>query len=172
MGKIVKSGLAIVVYTLLAHAAGPVGLEKIAAYAGTWKIQTEHFKTRFSEAGKESSTLRNDCWRSGGFFVCDQFVDGESRDLIVYTYNAKDDTYNSYSVPAEGGRGGSGTLLIRDNVWTFPWERTQDGKTYHFRVVNVFLAPGTIEYRQEFSEDQVHWTITGKGLEHRVEAPR
>jgi len=154
---------------LLAQAAGPMGIEKIMAYKGTWKIETEHFKTRFSDAGKESSTLRNDCWRSGGFFVCDQFVNGESKDLIVFTYDAKDDTYNSYSVPADGGGGGSGKLLIKDDIWTFPWERNEDGKSYHFRVVNVFTAPGTIEYRQEYSEDEVHWTLTAKGLEHRVE---
>jgi hypothetical protein len=157
---------------LLACAAEPLGIDKILAYQGTWKIETEHFKTRFSDPRKESSTLRNDCWRSAGYFVCDQFVDGDSKALIVFTYDAKDDTYRSYSVPAGGGEGGSGKLLIKGNVWTFPWESKTDGKTIYFRVVNAFTAPGTIEYRQEFSEDQERWTVTAKGLEHKLEDAR
>ena len=161
-----------VVLCACAAAEDPVGIGKIEAYRGTWKIETEHMDTRFSKAAKESSTLRNDCWRSGAFFVCDQFVNGESKDLIVYTYNAQDDTYNSYSMPAGGGRAGSGRLLIKGNVWTFPWERQEGGKTYYFHVVNTFTAAGTIEYRQEFSEDKIHWTVTAKGLEHKVDDGR
>ena len=161
-----------IVLCACAAAEGPAGIEKILAYQGTWKIETEHFNTRFSKAAKESSTLRNDCWRSEGFFVCDQFVNGESKDLIVFTYDAKDDTYGSYSVPAAGGEGGSGKLIVKGNVWTFPWEDKQDGKTVYFRIVNTFTAPGTIEYRQEFSEDKVHWTVTAKGLERKLEDRR
>src|ERR1022692_1329185 len=161
-----------IVLCACAAAEGPAGIEKLQAYQGTWKIETEHFNTRFSKAAKESSTLRNDCWRSAGYFVCDQFVNGESKDLIVFTYDAKDDTYNSYSVPAGGGEGGSGKLLIKGSVWTVPWESKEDGKTFYFHVVNTFTAPGAIEYRQEFSEDKVHWTVTAKGVEHKVEDAR
>jgi hypothetical protein len=42
----------------------------------------------------------------------------------------------------------------------------------YFQVVNTFTAPETIEYRQEFSEDQQHWTVTAKGLEHKLEEPK
>src|SRR5271165_1931247 len=155
--------VAAILLTLSARAAEPAGIDKILAYKGTWKIETEHFQTRFSKAAKESSTLRNDCWRSAGFFVCDQFVDGESKDLIVFTYDAAEGIYHSYSVPAAGGDGGGGKLIIKGNVWTFPWQDKQDGKTVYFQVVNTFTTPGTIEYRQEFSEDNVHWTVTARG---------
>ncbi len=148
-------------------AAGQTGVEKIEAYQGTWKIETEHLDTRFSKAGKESSTLRNDCWRSAGFFVCDQFVNGESKALIAFTYDPKDEIFHSYSVPAGGEGGGGGKLVIKGNVWTFPWEQKEDGKTVYFRVVNTFTDAGTIEYRQEFSEDQQHWTVTARGTEKK-----
>jgi len=161
-----------IVLCACAAAQSPAGIEKIQAYHGTWKIEIEHYNTRFSKAAKESSTLRNDCWRSAGFFVCDQFVNGESKDLIVFTYDAKEDMYNSYSVPAGGGAGGNGKLLIKGNVWTFPWERKEDGKTFYFQVVNTFTAPGAIEYRQEFSADKDRWTVTAKGIEHKVEDAR
>lgn len=163
---------AILLLTLAAPAAllaGPAeGIEKIAAYEGTWKIEIEHLNTRFSKAGKETTNLRNVCWRSAGYYVCDQFVNGESKTLIVFTYNSKDDTYNSYPIPAGGGEPASGKLTIKGNVWTFPWEDKIDGKVMYFQVVNVFTAPGVIEYRQEFSEDKAHWTVTARGHEEKV----
>ena len=159
----------LLVALLYVPAARAAGVEVIQAYTGTWKIQTEHFATRFSKAGTESSTLKNDCWSSAGYFACDQFVNGESKDLIIFTRDPKEDIYHSYSVPADGGEAQSGKLLIKGNVWTFPWEDKQDGKTIYFHVVNVFTAPGAIEYRQEFSEDQVHWTVMAKGLERKTD---
>jgi hypothetical protein len=152
---------------LLAEAA--TGIDKISAYAGTWKTETEHFATPYSKAGKESSTLRNDCWRSAGFYACDQFVNGESKALIVFTYNSKEDSYISYPIPTDGSPASSGKLLIQGNVWTFPWEDKDNGKTVFFHVVNVFTSPGQIEYRQEFSTDNTHWTVMAKGLEKKQE---
>jgi len=35
-------------------------------------------------------------------------------------------------------------------------------------VVNVFAAPDRIEYRQEFSEDKVNWTVMAKGVETKL----
>jgi hypothetical protein len=149
----------------LAHAAD--ALDKLRAYEGSWKTQTENFDTPYSKAGKESAALKNECWRSAGFFACDQFVNGESKALVVFTYNSKDDVYRSYPIPADGGGTGTGKLVIKDNVWTFPWEdKDAQGKIY-FQVVNVFTAPGRIEYRREFSRDQAHWTVMAKGHEEK-----
>jgi hypothetical protein len=146
-----------------------IAIDRLLVYKGTWKIETEQFSTPFSKAGKESSTLKNDCWRSGGFFACNQFVDGVSKDLIVFTYDQKNEDYNSYSLPVGGGKSGNGKLTIKDNVWTFPWDTRQNRKTYHFRIVNTFTSPGVIQYRQEFSEDNVIWTLTAKGTERRLD---
>jgi hypothetical protein len=148
-------------------AGEPSGLDRIKAYEGSWKLQSEHFDTAFSKTSKESNTIRNECWRSAGFYACDQFVDGESKALIVFTYNAKDDAYTTYPIPAGGGEPSSGKLLIKGNVWTFPWESKEGGKTTYFQVVNVFTAPDTIEYRQEFSADKSHWTVMAKGTEKK-----
>jgi hypothetical protein len=145
------------------------GIDKISAYAGTWKTETEHFDTKFSKTARESKTLRNDCWSSGEYFACHQFVDGKAAALIVYTYNQKEDAYKSYVIPADGGDASTGKLLIKENVWTFPWEDKDDaGKIYYFQVVNVWSGPRAIEYRTEFSDDHVHWTIASKGHENKV----
>ncbi len=144
------------------------GIHAISAYEGTWKTEIEHFATRFSKPGKESKTIRNDCWRSGSFFACAQFIDGESKALIVFTYQSTNDTYNSYPIPADGGQAGSGKLIVKGNVRTFPWEDTEQGKTIYFQVVNVFTALGEIEYRQEFSTDKMHWTVSARGRERNI----
>jgi hypothetical protein len=145
------------------------GVEVIwAAYAGVWNVETEHFDTAHSKAGHEKTTLRNACWKDGGYLACNQYVDGESKALIVFTYNEKENVYTSYPIPLDGGQAGAGKLYIEGNVWTFPWEETEGGKTTYFRVVNVFNTPYKIEYRQEFSSDKVHWTVTAKGNETKV----
>ena len=149
-------------------ANAPKGVDVVWAYAGVWKIETEHFDTSQSKAGHEKSTLRNACWKDGGYLACNQYVDGESKILIVFTYNEKDNLYTSYQLPQGGGQAGSGTLLIDANVWTFSWQITEGDKTTWLRVVNVFNTPGKIEFRQEFSPDNVHWTTTAKGLETKV----
>jgi hypothetical protein len=45
------------------------------------------------------------------------------------------------------------------------WSNTEAGKTTWFRVVNVWSSPTTIDYRQEYSTDQVHWTKSASGHE-------
>jgi hypothetical protein len=95
-------------------------------------------------------------------------VNGESKVLIVFTYNAKDNTYTSYQIPPGGADSGSGKLVVEGNVWTFPWKVTDGDKTTYFRVVNVFEAPDRIQFRQEFSSDQVHWTVTATGHETKL----
>ena len=63
----------------------PDGIDTIMSYAGTWKVHGEHFATAYSQAGKEDKTLRNDCWKSGAYVACNQYVDGESKVLLVFT---------------------------------------------------------------------------------------
>ncbi len=155
-----------------AAAASPTGVDVVWAYAGVWKIETEHFDTVHSKAGHEKTTLRNACWKDGGYLACNQYVDGESKILIVFTYSARENIYTSYQIPLDGGQPGAGKLLIEGNVWTFPWQTTEGDKTTYYRVVNVFDAPDRIEYRQEFSADKAHWTVMAKGLETKVSSDR
>ncbi len=144
------------------------GIDTISAYAGSWKSHIVHYKTTYSKPRIEDTSLKNDCWRSGGYFACDQFVDGPSAALIVFTYDGKNDIYHTYTVPTDGSPAGSGKLIISGDTWTFPWQDKDNGKTVYERVVNIFHDPNTIEFREEFSLDQSHWTVTARGLEHRT----
>jgi hypothetical protein len=144
------------------------GIDAILAYAGTWKVTGERFTTLFSAAGKEETTLRNDCSKIGDYIVCNQYVDGQSKVLIVYTYSDLLKMYTTYPIPRNGESASAGRLQIVGNVWTFPWEvRQGQGMTY-FRVVNVFSGSDHIDYVQEFSPDNIHWTPMAKGSETRI----
>ena len=141
------------------------GIDAIQAYAGTWKTEMEHFNTAYSKAGKESTTLQNDCWKSGEFYACHQIVNGESKALIVFTYDSTTKAYTTYPIMLDGRAAGHGKLVIEGKVWTYPWEDSENGKTTYFRVVNTFTAPNRIEFQQEYSTDQKSWTLMAKGSE-------
>jgi hypothetical protein len=151
-----------------AAADKPAGIDVLSAYEGTWDIHIEHLDTAHSKASREHNSLRNDCWKSGGYFACNQYVDGESKVLLVFIYDQGKNEYTSYQIPPGGGEAGSGKLLIDGNVWTFPWQTKEGDTTTYFQVVNVFTAPDHIEFRQEFSADKVHWTVMAKGMETRT----
>jgi hypothetical protein len=149
-------------------AASPQGLDRIVAYKGTWKSTIVHYETKYDKAHSETATVRNDCWRSAGYFACDQFVNGPSKALVVYTYDPARRTYTTYDVPTDGRPASSGTLTIAGNTWIYPWQTKDGGKTTYFRVVNVFRSPATIAYKSQFSADNVHWTTSAEGMERRV----
>ncbi len=140
-------------------------IEALWAYSGTWKIEVDTLQTAYSKAGHKSTTLKNDCWKSGLYMACRQIVDGDSKVLIVFTCTRPDNYCTSYQIPADGGTPNSSTMLVEGNTWTFPWQTTEAGKTTYFRIVNVWSSPSTIEYRQEFSTDQVNWTRSATGHE-------
>lgn len=144
------------------------GIDTIMAYAGTWKVQGTRFATAHSDAGNEDTTLRNDCWKSGAYVACNQYVNGDSKVLLVFTYNAKQQMYTSYPIPQNGEPASSGRLQIVGNVWTFPWQVSQGGADTYFHVVNVFTSSDHIDYVQEFSTDNVHWTTMAKGSETKI----
>ena len=149
-------------------AASPQGLDKVMSYAGTWKTDTRRLDTPYGKAGHDSAVLQNDCWRSGGYFACRQIVNGDSKALLVFTYDAKTDRYASYPIVPGGGAVHPGILIIQGDTWTFPWDDTESGKTTHFRVVNVWSSPDSIEFRQEYSTDGQHWTLIAEGREQRM----
>src|SRR5262249_29217523 len=94
-----------------------VGIDAIQAYAGTWKVTGERFSTLFSTAGKEDTTLRNDCSKIGDYMACNQYVDGQSKVLIVYTYSDLLKMYTTYPIPRNGEAASAGRLQIVGNVW-------------------------------------------------------
>jgi hypothetical protein len=152
---------------LAADTPNSAALDKLKAFAGAWKSDSQNFDTIYSSAGTVSSMQANECTRNGGFFVCNQSSNGVSRVLLVFTYKGGD-TYGVTYVPADGSHAVSGELLIVGNTWTYPGQITKLGQVTYLRTVNVFTNSDTIEYRQEFSVDQQNWTLMAQGRETRI----
>ncbi|HEY1987179.1 MAG TPA: hypothetical protein VGG85_17320 [Terracidiphilus sp.] len=151
-----------------AAAEKPAGIDALRAYEGNWDITIDRIDTAHSKAGHEKSSLHNDCWKSGSYFACNQYVNGESKVLLVFTFDEHANEFTSYQIPLGGGQSGSGKLTIDGNVWTFPWQSREGETVTYFRVVNVFTGSDKIEYRQEFSPDNTHWTVMARGSEVRT----
>jgi len=146
----------------------PAGIDALAAYSGTWKTIVDHLDTPYSKASHEETTLRNDCWKSGAYLACRQIVNGDPKILLVFTCRPDGRDCTSYQIPADGSQPGLAKLLVENNTWTFPWTTTENGKTVYFRVVNVWSSPATIEFRQEYSIDQIRWTSMASGHETKI----
>jgi len=146
----------------------PAGIAAIEAYKGTWKISTVTVDTAHSKAAKDEKVLRNDCWRSAGYYACNQYLDGVSQALIVFTYSQDKNLYTTYVIPRDGSGAHSGTLEIHGDTWIYPWEVTENGNTVYYRVVNIFTSRNSIQFRSEFSSDKKIWTPTTTGNEVRV----
>jgi hypothetical protein len=146
----------------------PKGLDVLQSYAGRWKTEIHYLDTPYSKQADTSYELRNDCWRSAGYYACDQFVGGDSKALLVFTWDPKRG-YLSYPITPESGVTlHAGHLLISGALWTFPWQVSKGGKTTYFHVLNTWDGPDHIQFRQEYSSDGKHWQPMAEGHETRV----
>jgi len=162
------AAIACCVFLVPQHGVAQSELDALRAYEGTWKAETDYVESAHSRARHESATLRNECWKSGQYFVCDQFVNGESKALLVFTYNADKKIYASNPIMPNGEDAGSGTLIIQGNEWTFPWTSGDGDEKVYYRVVNVFVSAEKIEMREEYSNDGTTWKPMAHGVETRV----
>lgn len=177
MKTLARFAIAVVVGTLAAGAtwryakaetATPQALQPLEVLAGTWVADGQTFDTEYSKAGKDSSTLHNDCWQSGMFYVCDQIVDGDSKALILFVAGEKAGTFVSYGIvppnPANAGQ-----LVISGNTWAYGGVIAGAQPPY-WRTLNEFAnAAGTvtIHYKVQFSKDGQSWISTKEGVETR-----
>ena len=149
-------------------ATQPKDVTVFARYAGTWRMELTHAQTPYSKPSTEKMTVRNDCWRSEVFYVCDQIIDGTPKALIVFFYNAEEHTYGSFPITAHSDNVHPGEVLVDGNTITFPWQINDNGKTVYMRIVNTFTTQDTIDFRQEYSEDNTHWLPMATGVERKV----
>lgn len=175
MSRLVRLGVALAVGILAAwttmrytkaEPATPDALRPLEILAGAWKADGQTFDTDFSKAGKDSSTLNNDCWQSGMFYACDQIVDGDSKALIVFSASEKPGTFVNYGIvppnPSPSGR-----LVIDGNSWTYGGV-TEGRQPPYWRTLNEFAnANGTttIHYKVQYSKDGTNWINTKEGVE-------
>jgi len=154
---------------LAGTARGTEDVTVFARYAGTWKTELHHLQTPYGKAANESFTVRNDCWHSQIFYVCDQIIDGTPKALIVFFYNAEEHRFGSFPISASSDNLHPGDVVVSGNTITFPWQINDNGRTIWMRIVNTFKGSDTIDFRQEYSEDGKDWKAMALGVEKKVD---
>ena len=161
---------AFIATALVSSAASAAEVEVFAKYAGTWKLDMTHVATPYSKPSAETMTVKNDCWHSENFYVCDQIIDGVSKALIVFFYDSVSKRYGSYPLSVGSDTVHPGEVIVDAKSFTFPWQIDDNGKTIHMRIVNTFTGPDTMDFRHEYSEDGQKWTAMATGIEKKVSA--
>jgi hypothetical protein len=143
-------------------------VDTFARYAGTWKMQMSYVESAHSKARTESMTVKNDCWHSDNFYVCNQIIDDKSRALIVFFYDPVAKRFGSYPIAVGADTVHPANVLVDEKSITFPYDIEDNGKTVHMRIVNTFTTADTLDFRQEYSDDGQKWVTMATGVEHRV----
>ena len=159
--------VSVLIVAACASAAHAAAIDVVGVYAGTWKTHITQLDTPYSAAQTEDTTVRNECWRSGEFQLCHQYVDDKSAAMLVFNCSPSGTTCATYPITPDAEAASRGTLIAHGDTWTFPWHEAHAGKTMYFRVVNVVVSAGAIDYRREYSDDQVHWHVMATGHETR-----
>ena len=142
--------------------------EKLAVWAGHWKIHAVSKETQFGHAKTADYDTKCSFLSRGAFMVCDALSlqpDAEGRitnDLSVFYYNDVEKTFKHKGVgPEEEGGVLDGVVLVDGNVWTRPLEfPTQSGGVVNGRFIYTFISPDRHLCRFEMSTDKgAHWTL-------------
>jgi len=167
----VRAALAIVAVSLVpaALAAQRPEVAPLGAYLGRWHSVGESHATRFSQAGKSSADL--ECrWSAGGrFLACDtQIVAGADSLEQLSAYGPADSgRFALYAVTPGGRPAFFSRVTIAGNTWTYENPNAPATGT-RWRTLNVWVSPGEMHWRTEFTEDGVHWVATIEGVTTKV----
>ena len=166
-----RAALAIVAVSLVpaALAAQRPEVAPLGAYLGRWHSVGESHATRFSEAGRSSADL--ECrWSAGGrFLACDtQILAGADSLEQLSAYGPADSgRFALYAVTPGGRPAFFSRVTIAGNTWTYENPNAPATGT-RWRTLNVWVSPGEMHWRTEFTEDGVHWVATIEGVTTKV----
>jgi hypothetical protein len=141
--------------------------KKLGAFIGKWDTEAT-----FASGDKATSSL--DCrWSSqGGFMVCEQIVHmggAETRQMTVYSYDPKGDSYNYTTISVPGGKPSSGAVAIKGNVWTYDFSFDANGKSTQIHNTNEFTDAKTEVFKVVSSDDGgAHWKPMLEGKAHKI----
>ena len=133
------------------------------SYQGTWHVTSKN-------AGAKPDELKNQCALVGKYFVCQQTINGQIGDLLIFIpvpNNAGH--YHTQNVNLQGRASGVGDLEISGDRWVYSTRWDQGGgKLTYYRTTNVFAGKTRIQYEQAESPNGKDWKITNSGEEMRI----
>jgi hypothetical protein len=133
------------------------------SYQGTWHVTSKNAIAKPDE-------LKNQCALVGKYFVCQQAVNGQIGDLLIFIPGANNaGHYHTQNVNLQGRASGVGDLEITGDRWIYSsrWDQG-GGKTTYYRTTNIFQGKNRIQYEQAESSNGKDWKVTNSGEEVRV----
>lgn len=104
--------------------------------------------------------------------VCEQMVhmsSTETRQMTVYFYDPKADSYNYTTISVPGGKPSSGIVAIKGNVWTYDSSFESNGKTTQIHNTNEFTDSKTVVLKIVSSDDNgAHWKPMMEGKVRKI----
>jgi hypothetical protein len=141
--------------------------KKLGVLLGKWQVEAA-----FASGEKAASSLECRWSPQGAFLICEQIVKmgkDETRQLTVYSYNSKDNTYSYSTFSGPGTKPTSNNVVIQGNVWTYDSSYESNGKTTQVHNTNDFTDPKTEVFKIVTSDDGgAHWTPMLEGRAHKT----
>jgi hypothetical protein len=146
--------------------------EKLAVWAGHWKIHIETRQTQFSHAKTEDYDGKCSFLPHGTFMVCeflslqpDPASGRVTNDVVLMYYSDVDKTFKYTNVAPQGGAH-EDVMLLDGNIWTRPFTiPRRSGGVANAREIYDFVSPEKRLARLEISTDQgSHWTLVNEAV--------
>jgi hypothetical protein len=173
MGLAALGGALLPALTAGATAQDSSPRDKLAAWAGHWKVRIETKETQFGHARTEDYDARCAFLPHGAFMVCEYLslqpdpVDsgGALNDVSLLYYSDVDKTFKYTSVAPEGGPH-EDVVHVDGNVWTRPFEiQRRSGAVADAREIYTFVSSTRQLARLEISIDKgAHWTVVHEAV--------
>jgi len=142
--------------------------DKLAMWAGRWKVHGEVKETQFAHARTFDYDVQCSFLPYGAYMACNYLSlmpdpnhgNRISNGARLFYYSDVDKSFKYTEVFPEGGPR-EGVALIDGNVWTEPLQvQGQSGGKEDARFVSNFVSADKILARFEISTDsQAHWTV-------------
>jgi hypothetical protein len=146
--------------------------DKLAAWAGHWKVRIVTKETQFGHARTEDYDSKCSFLPNGAFLSCDYLSlqpDPDSGhivdDVALVYYSDVDKTFKYTNVAPEGGPH-ENTMSVDGNVWTRPFEiPKKSGGVLNAREIYNFVSPDKQLARFEMSVDKgEHWIVVNEAV--------
>jgi hypothetical protein len=165
--------LAVVFTTCLFAADKPAGDALSRWVGGKWVGDGQFVDSAYSKAAKVGGVTTCAWSPNHVFLVCDQdvtFAGTPMRDLSIYVFDPKANTFHFYQVTPEGAQPHVTSLDISDDAtkWIYLGSAEREGKKVLFRTTNQFHGNDQVDWWSEASgDDGKTWTKTASGTESR-----
>jgi hypothetical protein len=151
----------------IAAAAPPTDARfaQLSLYHGKWQITRAN-----SSAGAKPDVLENQCATLGKYFACQQTINGQQGNLVVFVATNKANHFYSQNITPEGRATGRADLDIAGDKWTYNSTWDDGGKTTYYRTTNLFTGKNKIHFEQAESSNGTDYKVTGSGDEVKLGA--